>query len=172
MVRLEDSQHPKHGFRVRFKYKLRAMQYLDYFGITETYPAYKFFPLNLEFDTYDELQQFLRSKGVSYDEIDIEYSGTRTESEATIVDTSKIYDIEENISKYLQEFKYYSVNEVSDMLSLSRPTIYKSIRDGDLNSIRINGQVRIKHNELQKYIEDESKKPTPATHFGSGRMQS
>lgn len=78
-------------------------------------------------------------------------------NEFTIIDTTKIYEVDENISKYLLNYKYYSINEVAEMLSFSRPTIYKFINDGNLHSIRINGQMRIKHNDLTKFINKENR---------------
>lgn len=156
-VTFPDSIHPQHGLKVRFGYKPRATQYLDFFKITSGYPDYIFNPLNLVFQSSDELYQYLVNKGIIYDEVEVSDVGSRVEKEFTVVDTSKINDVEESRTKYLNEFKYYSINEVAEMLSFSRPTVYKAIKEGRLRAIRINGQMRIKHSDLTDYIKAEDK---------------
>ncbi len=155
-VNFPDKIHPKNKLRLRFEYKMGAFQYLDYFNITISYPIYKFIPLNLDFESEEELQQFLYRKGIVFDEINVSSSYSQLSNEFTIVDTSKIYDVEESVSKYLLNFKYYSINEVAEILSFSRPTIYKIIKDGNLKTYRINGQLRIKHSDLNDYINKEN----------------
>ncbi len=157
MVTFDDNLNPKHGLRLRFKYKPRAYQYLDFFKITSAdYPKYKFVPLDLTFENWDELNQFLRARGIVYDEFDIRLSDTVIEGEATIVDTTKIYDVEESLTKYLLNFKYYSINEVAEILSFSRPTVYKLVNEDTLKTVRINGQLRINHLDLMAYINSEN----------------
>lgn len=158
MVTFPDEIHPKFGVRLRFDYDIRAYQYLDYFCITETRPA-RFVPLNLTFDTYIELRQYLLNKGIVYKEIPINVNFSKyykLPETITIVDTRKIYDVEESVSKYLLNFKYYSINEVAEMLSFSRPTVYKFINDQTLKSVRINGQIRVNHQDLMSFINNEN----------------
>jgi len=57
----------------------------------------------------------------------------------------------------LLNFKYYSINEVAEMLSMSRPTIYKFVNDQTLKSTRINGQIRVNHLDLMNFINSENK---------------
>ncbi len=156
MVTFDEKLHPKHGMRIRFKYPPRAFQYLDFFKITITYPIYKFVPLDLTFESALELREFLYKKGIVYDETEIRYTDTEVIGESAVVDTRKIYDVEESVVKYLLNYKYYSINEVAEMLSFSRPTIYKIINEGKIKTIRINGQMRIKHIDLNEYIKNEN----------------
>lgn len=152
MVTFDDKLHPKHGLRLRFKYQPRAFQYLDYFNITTRYPDYKFVPLDLTFNNGSELYEFLYRREIVYDEFEIRYTDTQVDGEYTIVDTRKIYNVDESILKYLLNYKYYSINEVAEMLSLSRPTIYKLVNDSSLKAIRIHGQLRINHLDLMAFI--------------------
>jgi excisionase family DNA binding protein len=153
MVTFPDEIHPKHGVRLRFDYDIRAYQYLDYFGITK---KYKFIPLDLTFDSYNDLKKFLNEKGIVYQEIQVEAVFSKLSKIITIVDTRKIYDVEESVSKYLLNYKYYSINEVAEMLSFSRPTIYKLVNDQTLKAVRINGQYRINHLDIISFINKEN----------------
>ncbi|MGA2406265.1 MAG: helix-turn-helix domain-containing protein [Bacteroidales bacterium] len=156
MVKFPDEIHPKHGLRLRFKYKLRAFQYLDYFKITISYPIYKFIPLDLTFGSVKELNQFLYNRGIVYDEIEVSEFTSGLSGEITIVDTRKIYEVEESVLKYLLNYKYYSINEVAEMLSFSRPSIYKLVNNQTLKAIRIHGQLRINHLDLIAFINKDS----------------
>lgn len=51
-------------------------------------------------------------------------------------------------SKYL-----YTVRDVAQILQVCAKTVYQIIRDGDLEVIRVRGQIRITSNSLKKYIE-------------------
>lgn len=155
-VTFPDEVHPKKGLKLRFDIVYRPLQYLQYFHIIETYPNYKFSPLDLTFESYNDLIEFLNVRGIVYDEIQHTDGFWKEWKKVTIVDTLKIYDIEESVTKYLLNYKYYSVNEVAEMLSFSRPSIYKFIKDGNLKTIRINGQMRIKHSDLIEFINIEN----------------
>jgi excisionase family DNA binding protein len=157
MVTFPDEIHPKLGLRLRFAYKLRAFQYLDYFKITISYPTYEFVPLGLTFGDSKELSQFLFNRGILHHEVDIDEWHSKLSNEVLVVDTKKIWDAEESISKYLLTYKYYSINEVAEMLSFSRPTVYKLVNDQSLKAIRIYGQLRINHMDLMAFIKAEHK---------------
>jgi excisionase family DNA binding protein len=157
MVTFPDIVHPKHGLSLRFKYKIRAFQYLDYFNITISYPIYKFVPLDLIFESYKELEQFLYNRGIVHDEIEVSDTFWKTWDEPnTVVETRKIYDVEESITKYLLNYKFYTINEIAEMLSLSRPTVYKLVNDQTLKAVRIHGQLRINHLDLIAFINKDS----------------
>ncbi|HEX2920670.1 MAG TPA: helix-turn-helix domain-containing protein [Bacteroidales bacterium] len=156
MVTFPEDIHPKHGLRLRFEYAPRAFQYLDFFKIITFHPEYKFTPLDLTFTSSKELYQFLYSRGIVFDEMFVEGTFSRLSEKVSVVDTIKIYDVEDSINKYLLNYKFYSINEVAEMLSFSRPTIYKIINEGKLKTIRINGQMRIKHIDLTDYINNEN----------------
>jgi len=155
-VTFPDNVHPKYGLELRFGYTHRATQYLQYFNITTSYPEHRFIPLNLTFGTLEELQQFLYNKGILRDEVELAAYSTEYSEPVTIVSTRKIIETDETISNYLMNYKYYSVNEVSEMLSFSRPTVYKIIKEGKIKTYRINEQIRIKHSDLMDYINVEN----------------
>jgi excisionase family DNA binding protein len=156
MVTFPDEIHPKFGLRLHFDYKIRAFQYLDHFKITISYPIYKFVPLDLTFATAGELNQFLYNRGIVSDEIEVSKFNSKLSGEVTIVDTRKIYEVEESVIKYLLNYKYYSINEVAEMLSVSRPTVYKLVNKQTLKAVRILGQLRIKHLDLIAFVNKES----------------
>jgi excisionase family DNA binding protein len=141
---------------MRFKYSPRAIQYLRYFDIILYYPDYKFIPLDLTFNNADDLHQFLVNRGIVRYEVEVSITNSEFSDEISIVDTKKIYDIEESKLKYLLNYKYYSINEVAEMLSFSRPTVYKLVSDQALKAIRIYGQLRINHLDLMAFINKES----------------
>lgn len=158
MVTFPDEIHPKFGMRLRFDYEPRAYQFLQYFNIINSLTR-KFIPLDLTFDSYADLKKFLNEKGIVYQEIPISDSFTKYSKipkTIIIVDARKIYDVEESTTKYLLNFKYYSINEVADMLSMSRPTIYKFVNDQTLKSLRINGQIRVNHLDLMNFITSQN----------------
>lgn len=156
MVTFPEEIHPKRGLKVRFDYEPRATQYLQYFGIITGHPEYIFQPLNVKFQSSGDLNTFLRRRGVIYDEVEVSSTFNQIKTEFTVVDTTRIHDVEESITKYLEDYKYYSINEVADMLSFSRPTIYKLINNGSLIATRIHGQLRIRHADLMNFISKNS----------------
>jgi len=131
---------------------MRAIQYLDYFNITVSYPDHKFVPLDLSFESTKDLHEFLYNRGIFRDEVEVSATHSHLSEVSTIVNTRKIYDVEESITKYLLNYKFYSINEVAEMLSFSRPTVYKLVNDHKLKAIRINGQLRIKHADFISYV--------------------
>jgi excisionase family DNA binding protein len=150
-----DEIHPKYRLRMRFEHFARANQYLSHFKIVALYPSYEFIPLDLKFNSIDDLNQFLLNRGIVYHEFDVSDTYPYIKKEFTIVDARKIYDVEESVSKYLLNYKFYSINEVGEMLSCSRPTVYKMVHDHTLKAIRIHGQIRINHLDLMAYIKSE-----------------
>lgn len=46
----------------------------------------------------------------------------------------------------------YTVQEVANLLKVSIKTVYNLVRDGDLASIRVRGQIRITSLALDEYI--------------------
>ncbi len=157
MVTFPEIIHPKYKMILRFEYSFRASQYLEYFKIIESYPRYIFFPLDLSFNDASELFKFLSERGIIYSEREVKDTFWKTWHEPYFfVDTRKIYEVEESIQMYLLNYKYYSINEVAEMLSLSRPTIYKLVNNQTLKSIRIHGQLRINHLDLMKFISKDN----------------
>ena len=158
-VKFPEEIHPKYKKRIKFDYDIRAIQYLDFFGIVSmAHKNYKYFPLDLKFDSYEALTKYLYDTGIVSDEIFVHSTFNQIKETYTIVDTRLIYESDEDIKKNKLQFKYYTVNQVADMLSFSRPTIYKLINDGKLKAVRINNQLRIKHLELVSFVSNSKNK--------------
>jgi excisionase family DNA binding protein len=151
-VTFPESIHPKNGYLLRFDYEIRAFQYLDYFKITSFYPEIKFFPLDISFETREELRDFLSYRGIVRQELEWNSLKEKSSEIITIIDSMKIYEVKESVSKFLLLYKFYSINEVAEMLSFSRPSIYKLIKNNQLDAIRLNGQLRISHSNLMGFI--------------------
>lgn len=152
---------PRFGLKVKFDFSSRGTQYLDFFKITvSNYKdnTHTFTPLNLSFSSYMDLYDFLTSKGIIYDEVEINTITSNIEKTITVVDCSRIFDIEDSVSKYLLNYKYYSINEVAEMLSFSRPTVYKLVKGNALKAVRICGQLRINHLDLMEFTNQENQK--------------
>jgi excisionase family DNA binding protein len=156
MVTFPDQIHPKNGLVIRFKDGSSSSKYLEFFKITTLYPLIKFIPQDITFDSGEELQKFLYKTGIVQDEIEVSGIFPKLSNVATIVNTKLIYEPDEsNLNSFLK-YKYYSVNEVAEMLSLSRPTVYKLVNDQTLKSIRIYDQLRINHVDLMAFINKEN----------------
>lgn len=46
-----------------------------------------------------------------------------------------------------------SLNEVAQLLSVSRPTVYRLIRSGELPAIRVGERLRFDQADVQSYLE-------------------
>lgn len=53
--------------------------------------------------------------------------------------------------------KYYTVQEIADMLYLHPETIRLLIRSGDLKAIKLGKGWKIREEELKKYLESKEK---------------
>jgi len=53
--------------------------------------------------------------------------------------------------------KLLKVQEVAERLRLNEQTVYRYIRDGEINYTKIKGSVRVKESELERFINDNSK---------------
>jgi excisionase family DNA binding protein len=157
MVTFPDKIHPKHGLVIRFKDGSSASKYLEFFKITTLSPLIKFIPQDITFDSGEEMRQFLYNRGIVQDEIEVSGIFPKLSNVGTIVNTKLIYEPDESNLKNFLKYKYYSVNEVAEMLSLSRPTVYKLVNDQTIKAIRIYGQLRINHVDLFVFINEESK---------------
>lgn len=138
---------------IKFDFWSRSIQYLDFFGIISSL-EHRYNPLNLTFDTYDDLKQFLFDKRIAYFETD---SPKYADSEGLpekypVVDLSRIYGKEIDLETHILQYKFYSVNEIAELLSFSRPTVYKLIKEGELKASRINKHLRIKHSDYVEYV--------------------
>ncbi|MGA2669819.1 MAG: helix-turn-helix domain-containing protein [Dehalococcoidia bacterium] len=50
------------------------------------------------------------------------------------------------------EEKFWKTSEIAKMLGVTRRTIYSWIKDGKLQSIKIGGSIRIKQQDLDKFM--------------------
>lgn len=53
--------------------------------------------------------------------------------------------------------KIYTVGEVADTLRVSRATVIRAIQKGRLKALRVEGQWRILHGELVRYLSNGTK---------------
>lgn len=53
---------------------------------------------------------------------------------------------------YMHDICVYTVQDVADLLQVSTKTIYNMIRDGELDAIRVRGQIRVASCALDTYI--------------------
>lgn len=57
----------------------------------------------------------------------------------------------ELLRKYLEELdKFYTLNEVADILRVSRRTIYRYIKMGKLKAVKVHGQWRVSSEEIKR----------------------
>ena len=48
--------------------------------------------------------------------------------------------------------KYYKIQEVAEILSLSRPTIYRYIKEGKIKTTDIAGNTRVSKEEIERIV--------------------
>jgi excisionase family DNA binding protein len=60
-----------------------------------------------------------------------------------------------------QEQLLYPIPEAARLVALSRATLYKVISRGDIRTVRIGGSVRIKAEELRRFVESLNGEETP-----------
>jgi len=57
------------------------------------------------------------------------------------------------------EEKYYNLYEVAKILKLAYMTIYRWVRKGKIPAYQVQRQYRVKHSELEKFIDSSKVKP-------------
>jgi len=58
----------------------------------------------------------------------------------------------------MDDFKLYSVDEIAQILKVTERTLYTYIKSGLLKAVKIGKYWRIKHTDLQKFIDTGTKK--------------
>lgn len=53
----------------------------------------------------------------------------------------------------MEEYQIYTVQDVAHILHVCTKTVYQIIRDGDLEVIRVRGQIRVTSTALRTYTE-------------------
>ena len=61
-----------------------------------------------------------------------------------------------NYSRSMDDEKYYSIQEVADMLKVAYLTVYRWIQSGKLSAIKAGKQYRIEKSILEKFVERKS----------------
>jgi len=64
------------------------------------------------------------------------------------VETNKPNELKTNNSGTLKQ--YYRIDEVADYFSISKPTVYRLIADGEIQAIKIRQCVRVSAQEIQR----------------------
>jgi excisionase family DNA binding protein len=55
-----------------------------------------------------------------------------------------------------KQLMYYTVEEVAKILRVSPPTVRKLIREGQLKAVRVGVQIRIRKEDLDRFLESQS----------------
>lgn len=58
----------------------------------------------------------------------------------------------------MDDFKLYSVDEIAQILKVTERTLYTYIKSGVLKAVKIGKYWRIKHTDLQNFIDTGTKK--------------
>ena len=158
-VTFPDNLHPSKKLKIKFDLAPRALQYLRFFGFLRTensslvgggHQAIHDF-MGISFKNYDELNQYLRKNKIIYDEVEVNHH-SEIIKEFTVVDCMRISELFEDQATDIMMQKLYSINELCELLSFSRPVVYKLIRDDKLKSIRINDKIRVRHTDYINFI--------------------
>ncbi|MBN2834476.1 MAG: helix-turn-helix domain-containing protein [Candidatus Delongbacteria bacterium] len=64
---------------------------------------------------------------------------------------------DENLNNDILRFKLLTVNQTCDFLQLSRPSVYKLLKDGVIPHVEIMGQKRVQMNDLLSFISEKKK---------------
>ena len=52
--------------------------------------------------------------------------------------------------------KFYTINEAADLMRVSRTTIYRLLRSGKLQSVRVGSYQRITEEQIQAYTQQHT----------------
>jgi excisionase family DNA binding protein len=58
----------------------------------------------------------------------------------------------------MTDFKLYTVEEITEILKVTQRTLYTYIKQGDLKAIKIGKNWRIKHEDLQHFLNNGTNK--------------
>ncbi|MFW6046510.1 MAG: helix-turn-helix domain-containing protein [Candidatus Woesearchaeota archaeon] len=155
--------HPSKKIKIKFDFAPRALQYLRFFGLLKsdnsTIPnrtgQFILDFMGIEFPNYDKLNEYLRENKIIYNELEVN-SYSDIIKEYTIVDCMRISELFEDQPTDIMKYKLYSINELCQLLSFSRPVVYKLIKDNKLKSIRVNDRIRVKHKDYINFINSEN----------------
>lgn len=54
----------------------------------------------------------------------------------------------------MEEFKLYSVEEVTEILKVTQRTLYNYIKSGTLKAVKVGKYWRVKHEDLKEFIDN------------------
>ena len=55
----------------------------------------------------------------------------------------------------MNEICVYTVHEVAEILRISCKTVYKLLKEGELKSVKVRGQIRITSEQLRDYLKGD-----------------
>lgn len=58
----------------------------------------------------------------------------------------------------MEEIKVYTLEEIVDILSVTKRTVYNYIKKGDLKATKIGKYWRVQHNDLQEFLDKGTNK--------------
>lgn len=142
---------------IKFTFKPRVMQYLEFFGIIQTKYVkaeyvYIYVPLKLEFKSSKRLEEYLYHNLIIYDEVEVDGFSNKIKDEPVYyIDTSRIN------KDYLYtdpEDKTYSVQNLTEKLKCCRQTIYNLIKENKIKATKEkNKPTRISQKAFIDYLE-------------------
>jgi excisionase family DNA binding protein len=54
---------------------------------------------------------------------------------------------------FMEEFTLYTIEQISDILKVTQRTIYNYIKNKDLKAVKIGKYWRVKHSDLEEFID-------------------
>jgi len=57
----------------------------------------------------------------------------------------------------MDDFKLYTIEEITDILKVTQRTLYNYIKSGALKAVKIGKYWRVKHTDLQNFIDKGTK---------------
>jgi excisionase family DNA binding protein len=58
---------------------------------------------------------------------------------------------------HMDDFKLYTVEEITEILKVTQRTLYNYIKSGSLKAVKIGKYWRVKHTDLQDFLEKGTK---------------
>lgn len=52
----------------------------------------------------------------------------------------------------MEEFTLYTIERISEILKVTKRTIYNYIKSGDLKAVKIGKYWRVKHSDLEEFV--------------------
>lgn len=146
--------HPKNNIVIEFKetHPYRLTDYLLFFNIvrkSKNKDAYEV--LGEVLSSLEETLDLLQRNNVIQHIYSCDVFG-HIKHEGYTFNSAAYNELIQDQLNHTETNKLYSVNELTKLLSVSRPTIYSMIKDGRLKAVKFNDTYRVKNKDLQGYL--------------------